>query len=324
MQQTRQQTGGRAKATLFLVGALLIAGITSYLVWRVVENMRTELAKAKEGPERVRVLVAARDIYMGETISEGDLQTFPMLPDMIYPELVFTEEQMQQLLNRTAKERILAGEVLREERLADANAGVGLNALIPRGMRAMTIDVDPQSSLGGLLQPGNRVDVIVTIRPDDRNAAAKWVTETILQDKRVLAVGARLKPVTAAEKDEEAKKGGRSRRERPSVTLELSLEDSEKLALAASRGDMHLVLRSDVDNTQQETEGALTTNEMMGLQAAAAAQSSGRRSSGRAPTPAPVDPNRSTAEVIEGSTSTSVQFDANGNKIEPSSAGRRR
>ena len=53
----------------------------------------------------------------------------------------------------------------------------------------MTVETDTASGLAGMLQPGNYVDVIVTIRPDDANLEAKWVTETILQGIRVLAVG---------------------------------------------------------------------------------------------------------------------------------------
>jgi pilus assembly protein CpaB len=319
---TRQQTGGRSKATLFLVLAFVVASLTAYAVWRAIAEMQEKVAKAQEGPDRVRVLVAARDIYMGEALTEVDLQPVALLPDMIYPEMVYTEEQVQEVLNRTARERILQGEIIREERLADADAGVGLNALIPRGMRAMAIEVDPQSSLAGLLQPGNRVDVIVTIRPDDRNIEAKWVTKTILQDKRVLAIGDRLKPRSAAEKAEE-NKSRRNRRTRPFVTLELTLEESESLALARSRGDLHLVLRSDVDNAQLERGEAVTTNSMMDLKPAgirtAASPRSGRRSSKPAETP-----SVNTAEVIEGSTTTTMQFDKDGNRVETPSSGRRR
>jgi pilus assembly protein CpaB len=317
---TRQQTGGRSKAFIFLGLALVVAGITAYAVFRVIAEAQEKVAQAQEGPERIRVLVASRDIFMGESISESDVQAVALLPEMVYPEMVYTEDQVQELLNRTARERILQGEILREERLANADAGVGLNALIPRGMRAMTIDVDPQSSLGGLLQPGNRVDVIVTIRPDDRNMTAKWVTNTILQDKRVLAVGDRLKPRSEAEKEAEAKSKRRSR-SRPTVTLELTLEESEALALATSRGDLHLILRSDVDNVQLETGAAMTTNEMMDLKPAGIRTASVRsgRSTPKAPPP---DSSVNTAEVIEGSTTTAVQFDKDGNRVEP--AGRRR
>lgn len=322
-QQQRQQTGGRGKATGFLVVALAVAGLLTFVVWKTFTGLQQQVAKAKEGPERVRVLVASRDIYMGEAITEGDVEVMAHLPELIYSERVFAEDQLGQLLNRTAKERILQGEVLREERLANADQGEGLNALIPRGLRAMTIDVDPESSLAGLLQPGNRVDVIVTIRPDDRNAGASWVTKTILQDKRVLAIGDRLRPTSAAEKAEEGKK--RSRRKRPVVTLEVTPAEAEQLALASSRGDLHLILRSDVDSVQLEQGAVTTANALLDLNPAApAGRGRSTRSSRRGQADPPPPTSGPRAEVIEGANTTSVQFDEDGNKVETSTQRRRR
>ena len=317
-QPSRQQTGGRTKATLFLVLALAAASMTAYVAWSFVARVQKQAARASEGPDTVQVLVAARTLYMGETLTEADVQPVGLRPDLIYPEMVFTEDELESLLNRVAKDRILQGEIIREERLADVEAGAGLNALIPPGYRAMTIDVDPESSLAGLLQPGNWVDVIVTIRPDDRNIEAKWVTKTILQKKRVLAIGDRLKPRSAEEKAQEGKRS--ARRKRPTVTLELTLEEAEELALASSRGDLHLILRSDRDNLQTADNEAVTTNSIIGLQPA------GFRTPASAPTrrsTAPAPAASTNAEVIQGGETTSVQFDADGNRIDSTPSGRR-
>lgn len=315
-QPSRQQTGGRTKATLFLVLALVVAALTAYVAWTFVAKVQKQAARASQGPERVQVLVAARTIYMGETLTEADVQPVGLMPDLIYPEMVFTEDELESLLNRVARDRILQGEIVREERLADVEDGEGLNALIPPGYRAMTIDVDPESSLAGLLQPGNWVDVIVTIRPDDRNIEAKWVTKTILQKKRVLAIGDRLKPRSAEEKAQETKRS--SRRKRPTVTLELTLEEAEELALASSRGDLHLILRSDRDNLQTADSEAVTTSSIIGMQPVGFRTPASPR-----PSPVPAAPSPTTnAEVIQGGETTSVQFDANGNRIDSIPTGR--
>lgn len=151
------------------------------------------------------------------------------------------------------------------ERLARADEGEGLNAIIERGKRAMTIETDAQSSLGGFLAPGNQVDVIVTIRPDDKNIGAKWLTDTILQDVKVLAVGDSLRARPTGD-DGSKKKGKKRGRNRPSVTLELSPSEAEKLALASSKGDLHLVLRSEVDTYVYDDDGELTnTDQMLGV-----------------------------------------------------------
>jgi Flp pilus assembly protein CpaB len=198
----------------------------------------------------------------------------------------------------TAGERIYAGEFIRFERLARQDAVVGLNAIISPGKRAMTIETDAESSLSGLLQPGNWVDVLVTIRPDDKALGAKWVTETILQDVKVLAVGDSLSPRAEDPADKKKKTRGRNR---PAVTLEVTPAEAQSLALAVSKGDLHLVLRSDVDKIQQESTGPLNTNTMLGVKAEPApapVRASGPR---EAPPPPTVQ-----AEVIEA---TQVEAD---------------
>ena len=57
----RQQTGGRAKATVFLVAALAVAGTVSYLVLRALQTAEAKIQQAEAGPEKVQVLVATRD-----------------------------------------------------------------------------------------------------------------------------------------------------------------------------------------------------------------------------------------------------------------------
>lgn len=320
----RQQTGGRLKATMFLGAALIVAGMVSYLVWRALKNAETQLRAAEKGPEKIEVLVATRDLYMGIPIDAEDLSVVEVLPGSVDPEKIFMGDTLDLVVSKglTPRERILEGEVLRVERMARREAGIGLNAIVPPGKRAMTIETDAQSSLSGLLQPGNYVDAIVTIRPDDRNIGAKWVTETILQGVKVLAIGDSLSPVNKADQEAaESKKRSSRRRGRPTVTLELTLEESEKLALATSRGDIHLVLRSDIDITQEETSGPLSTNELMGLQVATTAPKAGRGGRGRNPAP---PPNTVTAEVIEGADTTSVKFDQSGAKVDESQNRRRR
>jgi pilus assembly protein CpaB len=319
----RQQTGGRLKATMFLMGAFVVAGMTSYLVWRALKNAETRLHQAEQGPDKLEVLVATRDLYMGIPIEAEDLAVLEVLPHTVDLDKVFTKDALNAVVdsNLTPRERILSGEILRAERMARREAGIGLNAIIPPGKRAMTIETDAQSSLAGFLQPGNFVDCIVTIRPDDRAVGAKWVTETILQGVKVLAVGDSLSPAKkGAKKGEKETKRSTRRRGRPTVTLELTLEESEKLALASSRGDVHLVLRSDTDITQQETTGPLNTNALIGFKPATVAVSTGR-SRGRTAAPPPT--NTVTAEVIEGGSTTSVEFNEAGEKVEGSNGGRR-
>jgi pilus assembly protein CpaB len=144
------------------------------------------------------------------------------------------------------RERILALEFIREERLADPEAGIGLNAIIPRGMRALSINISDGSAVSGFLNPGNYVDVLVTIEGDETREAE---TRTLLQAVTVLAVNSRLG--NSAEALERA---------RPSVTLAVTPDLAEKLAHAVAQGAVTLTLRNDIDVTHVETHGALVSN----------------------------------------------------------------
>jgi len=261
----RQQTGGRAKAVLFLIGALLVASLTSSLVWHVLQRANTQIEIARKGPHKVPVVVAVHDLYVGVPLDRDSLKVVEVVPDLVPEGLVYNSiDDLAGDIPRTPREKILANEFVRDERLADAKAGIGLNAIISRGKRAMTIETDAESSLAGLLQPGNSVDVIVTIRPDDQSNG-KWLTETILQNIKVLAVGDAMNPASADADSKQKKKTSQTSRRKTPVTLEVSPDESQRLALARSRGDLHLVLRSDIDIAQSESEGPINTDTLVGM-----------------------------------------------------------
>ncbi|MFM2153266.1 MAG: Flp pilus assembly protein RcpC/CpaB, partial [Pseudomonadota bacterium] len=174
---------------------------------------------------------------------------------------------------------------------------------------------------------------IVTIRPDDRQMDTRWVTETILQGIKILAVGDSLSALrpNAGEKGKSgagasanaAANPNAQRRGKPTVTLELTLEESEKLALAVSRGDIHLVLRSDIDIAQQETTGPLNTRALLGLTDTPAPVADVPRPTNRQKAEAAAPNPLTTAEVIEGGSTTTVRFDESGTKVDESRARKR-
>jgi len=293
----RFSTSGQPRATLFLVASLLGAALAAFAVMQVVQSAQNEVEAARRGPDTVPVVIATRTLDMGLTITDDDVTIRHLLPEMVDIETVYDDAAV--VIGRTPRAKILPNEPVRRERLASADAGVGLNALIRKGMRAMTVQVDHQSGVGGFIQPGNYVDVIVTIRPDDQRGRTKWATETILVGIPVLTVAA-TEPSDEAT-DGEPKRRTNTRRQKPSVTLELTPEHAEKLALAVSKGDIHLVLRGDLDITTEadSVKSPLSTSELIGYKA----PTRGRRT-------------YRTAEVIQGSKKETARFDRAGNKIE--------
>lgn len=313
----RQQTGGRTRALLFLAGSVLLGLVAAVVVYTAIAQFQKQAQEAKKKGENVKVVVAVRDLYMGLPIGPDDVLERELNPDMVDKEHTFAS--LNDVVNRTPRERILVNEVVREERLAKVEAGVGLNAIIHPGKRAMTIQTDTETAVAGLLQPGNFVDIIVTIRPEDPTAAGgKWVSETILQGIPVLAVGSSLGGNEAKEQEKkDAKKGATSSvKYKPSITLEVAPDEAEKLALASSQGDVHVVLRSDIDILQFQGNGPTTTSAIIGYEPRRPGQperpATAAVAAPAAPTTVVEQPALPTAEIISGSKSSQVQFEPGG------------
>lgn len=311
----RQQPGGRTRALVFLGGAVVLALIASALVLRVMQRSAAQLAEAERPKASVDVVIAVRDLYMGLPITADDVTVRQVAPEMVPKDYTFA--QLTDVLGRTPRERILANESIREERLARPDAGVGLNAIVTPGKRAMTVATDTETAVAGLLQAGNYIDVIVTIAPEDTDSAgARWMTETILQGIKVLAVGSALDgsevPTTETDKAGKARPSNQTRSLKPSITLELSPDEAERLAQAVARGTIHVVLRSDIDILQTTSNGPVTTDTLIGVAAPGAAP---------VPTGAarPDEPDLQKATVIQGGSSSIVTFQPDGTTSESSS-----
>lgn len=237
-----RRRGSRSTALIFLLVAVLAAGVFAFLFVTTVRGLERELEQASQEEEKQQIVVASHELVQGVTLREEDLDIVE-LPETFIPDGIF--QYREDVIGRVPRERILPGEFIREDRLADAESGVGLNAIIPRGMRAVSININDGSAVSGFLNPGNYVDVLVTIQDDERTEK----TVTLLQATRVLAVDSRLGSGSA---DGRSSDGTNYK---PSVTLAVTPEQAEKLAHSQIEGDVTLTLRNDIDVTQVETHG---------------------------------------------------------------------
>jgi pilus assembly protein CpaB len=146
---------------------------------------------------------------------------------------------------------LVKGQPVIESLLAPIGSGSGLQALVPEGMRAITVEINEFSGVGGLLQPGCHVDVIATIIDSEDNDK---LARTIVENVRVISVGQRM-----SSKDE-AEEGDRMSK---SVTLIASPQDAEAIELAAATGRPRLVLRGGNDHGSAATDG-VTLAELRG------------------------------------------------------------
>ena len=196
-----------------------------------------------------KVVVAVTDIELGSKINAQMLSTIDW-PSGSVPSGAFND--VKELQDRVVKVGLLRGEALLERKLAPAGTQGGLSAVIAEGKRAMTVRVNDVVGVAGFALPGNYVDVMVNAQQDKgKGEEGKQISKTVLEHVLVLAVA------------QEAGRDDTKPRVVSAVTLELTLEDSEKLDLARSVGTLSLVLRNQVDKKTVATAG-ITKSQLFG------------------------------------------------------------
>lgn len=219
---------------LILVGVLafVLAGAVSFAVYRLLRGM----AGANRAASASSVVLAAKDLTVGAKIEARDVR-LAQLPASELPSNVF--HNTSDVVGRGVLVPIQRSELILSSKVAGEEAGAGLPALIPTGMRAVSVKVNDVVSVSGFVLPGTRVDVLLTGQPSKANDTP--TTTTVLENVQVLSAGPKL------EKDANGQPVNV-----PVITLLVSPEDAQKLTLAATQGQIQLSLRSPMDLTQPE------------------------------------------------------------------------
>ncbi len=234
-----------AKALLAAVVAAAAGVVMLFLYMQRFEN-------EARGGTPVRVLRAAQDIPLGTAISEGMLGT-SVLPSLYVEGRHIPAEEASRIVGVRAISTVRAGESLLWSDLATtSDQSRNLSSLIRNGQRAITIRADASTSFGGLIRPGDRVDVLLTLE----RASQDPITISLLQNLLVLAagqdVGAEPRP-------------GERRRTSPigQVTLSADVEQAQLLAFSAERGRLTLVLRNPQDLDRIENLPDISTSDII-------------------------------------------------------------
>lgn len=247
-----------------------------------------------------KIVVAAVDIQLGSKINPQMLQVTDW-PAGSVPDGAYTDAKLLQ--DRVVRTGITRGEALLEKKLMPPGSQGGLSAVISEGKRAMTVRVNDVVGVAGFALPGNYVDVMVNAQQDrGKGEQPVPVSMTVLENVLVLAVA------QEASRDETKPKVVNA------VTLELTLEDAEKLDLARSVGTLSLVLRNQLDKKQVATNG-ISKEALFKLKASpaapavvapvvAAAKPAPVRKPQAAAAPAPVRASATCVEVIRDGTRT--------------------
>jgi pilus assembly protein CpaB len=224
---------------VFVLLAGLAAMLASVMVYSALKRREAEVQNAMA--HNVEVVVAAYDLPLGTKIEPGEVKTARWSADSI-PDGAYTDPK--QVIGSFVKNSLVANEPIVQSKLftGDKTAGV-MPLLIPFGMRAVSVPVDEVSDVAGFVLPHTRVDVLVATQGGE-GGDAKAFSKVILQNVEVLAVAQEVE----MKKDEpEVVKV---------VTLLVTPQESERLALASHSGTLRLAMRNYNDNKIVLTNGS--------------------------------------------------------------------
>jgi pilus assembly protein CpaB len=203
---------------------------------------------------------------------------------------------------RVVRSAIMAGEPLLESRLAPELAGKGgvMPMLVPEGQRGVSIKVDEAIRESGFILPNSRVDVLVSMNKP--GSTTERIAKVILQDVPILAAGQTVemrdnKPITVT-----------------TVTLALTPDQTERLAVAQSEGRITLTTRNLRDNQFVRTPGATQATLLSDVARPAVVAATPAAPVARRPVPVaaaplpPPTPEGHTVSVVRGTRLTEQQF----------------
>ena len=239
---------------IIMAGGFLVVILLVVLVSSMMGGKKKEPVKVAEA-KKTEILVAARDIKLGTDLSQEDLKWQVWPEDSVFKGAIKRKDNEPVLDGASGKIlfSLAEGQPIHKNMLVGEGKGNYLAITLKKGMRAVAISVKAQSMVGGFVGPGDYVDVILThkVRTGRGDETAtlinSFASETILEDVRVMAID------QTAKREEDKAKVGRT------VTLEVTPEDAQKLALVGEMGDLTLALRGIGDD--QKNEAAILTTD---------------------------------------------------------------
>jgi pilus assembly protein CpaB len=232
------------KARVIVLGIAFLAALgAAWMAKRMISG--TEVREVEKTVGAVDVLVAAKDINLGDSVGGTDMKWQQWPVEGVTPGLITKTAQPdapQNLSGAVARATFIAGEPIKEQKLIKVSEGGVMAAILPAGMRAISTPIREETAAGGFILPNDHVDVILSRTVKVGNKDDK-VSETVLRNIRVLAIGQTLEQ----QGDEKVATG-------KTATLELTPRQTEILALAQSLGEISLSLRSLADATPGQAE----------------------------------------------------------------------
>lgn len=224
---------GKLKALIPFVLAVIVALTSAVVIYRWIQQKASVPVVSQVVPEeRTQIVLAGTDLAWGTKLTAELLKAAPIAKGYAPAGCFATPAELE---GRVLVMPVRQNEPITEYKLAAKDVATGgVSAVVSHGKRAIAVAGDKVIGLAGFIQPGNRVDVLVTIEDPDNDKL--HYTKTVLEDIRVLATGTQIED-----------KGDGKPAPVDVFTVEVTPEEGERLSLAAVQGKLHFALRHATD-----------------------------------------------------------------------------
>ena len=267
--------------------SLILLGVAAVLGFGAVAWVKKPTAT-----NMVHMVVAKAALDYGDQLDASKV-TIVEVPSSALPQGAFQNIDDITSENRVVLRSMVAGEPVLSNKISGKNGRAILSTVIDPSMRAAAIRVDDVNGVAGFVQPGDRVDVMLTRNAPDRNIATS--TDLLLQNVKVLGV------------DQKSSEQKDTPQVAKAVTLEVTPEDAQKLTLASNVGKLSLALRNYAD------PAAVTVNPL----SIADLVPTPLRKTDKPVDPAPEKPKLPKVEMLRGTDSTVVEVQKDGSSAAP-------
>jgi pilus assembly protein CpaB len=236
----------RYRPFLILGFAIVIALITSVMLYNWLNQNKSHAAHVQTLKTQ-GIAVATAELAWGTVLTKQMVEAVAFPADTLPDGAI---RDADSLVGRVVLVNMKRNEPILESKLAPTSVTRGgVAAVTNPDKRAMAVKVDEVVGVAGFVKPGDRVDMMVTIQP---RHGGDSMTKVVLSNTLVLAVGSEIDQKSANEKPLPV----------TVITVEVTPEEAEKLALATTEGKLRLALRNPMNPDVVMTKGA-TVNSLL-------------------------------------------------------------
>jgi pilus assembly protein CpaB len=223
------------RSMVLLVAALSMGGLSAFGVKRYIEGQMADIEARGKSAKTMKVLVPKEDLPKGAELSDKTVAVRELPAEWGHSNAI-TPQQFERIERQKLAYPAARGEMLLWSMLEGQRAP-SFSARLPSGRRAITVPVDEVNSISGMLQPGDKIDLMASARKDNRA-----MMFPLLQNVTVLATGSQAVPGS------EGKEG--VKRTYSTITLEATPQDAQRVLAAREVGKLSALLRAPGDAAQ--------------------------------------------------------------------------